>query len=564
MLILFRFKKVRYIFFIFGIAVCSYQTIAQPTSYLVDSLTNVVDGNNAPFNQVQGGDTIFLEAGIRSFLLFKNLTGSPSNPFIIINRGGVVDVNTTNYYGISIQNCRYFRLTGQGSPDNFYGIKISYVANGAGIGIGAMSSDYEIDHVSVENTFIGGIYAKTDPDCTFQATRDKFTQYNTVLHDNYIAHVADEGMYIGSSKYLGQTVNCNGADTTLFPSVLEGVRIYNNILKFTGWDGIQVSSASSDCQVYNNMILYDSQDEHYGQMSGILLGGGSKCDCYNNFISQGKGNGIESHGLGGYRIFNNIILDAGKSFLPFDTMQMKHGIFVTDVSVQQDSSFYILHNHIINPKSEGIRFQSIHSKNSLIVSNLIVNPGNYDLYENGNTSFTGQDAYVMFPDTASDVIVDHNFFTREIDSAGISAIDYTIQSGSPLIDAGYADSLGISFDFYMHLRPYGLASDIGAFEFDPAYVGIPENTVGLQINPLPFPNPVKTLLTIKYRSQQVDDVILDIYNLQGKPVIQSIRQPGNSGQQQFTVNVEDYPSGIYIYTLRSGKSYETGRFIKVN
>ena len=96
--------------------------------------------------------------------------------------------------------------------------------------------------------------------------------------------------------------------------------------------------------------MYDSQSGVYGQLAGIMLGGGSKCDCYNNNIIEGKGDGIEDHGLGGNRIFNNLIIDAGRTFYPGDQSQKKHGIYIDDVSVQPDSSYRILFNDIINPK----------------------------------------------------------------------------------------------------------------------------------------------------------------------------------------------------------------------
>ena len=88
-------------------------------------------------------------------------------------------------------------------------------------------------------------------------------------------------MYIGSSFYSGETINCNGKDTVVMPSVLMGVRVYNNIVKYSGWDGIQVGSAVSDCRIFNNLVMFDSQAAVYGQMSGFLIGGRSKCDCYN-------------------------------------------------------------------------------------------------------------------------------------------------------------------------------------------------------------------------------------------------------------------------------------------
>jgi len=49
-------------------------------------------------------------------------------------------------------------------------------------------------------------------------------------------------------------------------------------------------------------------------MSGILIGGGAKCDCYNNKIFDGKGDGIDVFGLGYMKIFNNLIVRAGRTF----------------------------------------------------------------------------------------------------------------------------------------------------------------------------------------------------------------------------------------------------------
>ena len=66
-------------------------------------------------------------------------------------------------------------------------------------------------------------------------------------------------------------------------------------------------------------------------MSGILIGGGTTGQCFNNFIANGKGNGIEIHGIGGIHVFNNIIINPGVTFRPDDLTLFKHGIFVSDV-----------------------------------------------------------------------------------------------------------------------------------------------------------------------------------------------------------------------------------------
>ena len=536
--------------------------LAQEPKFLVDTITRVVDATLPPYNQIQPGDTLYFRAGMRDYLLLRNFTGTPEKPVILMNFKGVVSIQTDHYFGILFENSRYFRFTGTGDTGYFYGFMVCHVTNGAGLSLGKLSSDYEVDHISIEDVPIGGIYAKTDPDCSLTATRDKFTQFNTVFHDNYISGSGNEGMYIGSTKYSGQTVNCNGKDTLLLPSLLNGVRIYNNIIRYSGWDGIQVSSAYNNCQVYDNIVIYDSQAEYFSQMSGILLGGGSKCDCYNNYISEGKGDGIESHGLGGTRIFNNIILNAGRTFQPTDPKQMKHGIFISDVSTLPDSSYFILFNDIINPKSDGIRFSSTRSKNNLLSSNVIINPGNFDYYENGGTSYKGKDSYIMLTDTAIKALITNNFFRRNADSAGFSS-GYTLLPISPLIDAGYFNNKGIFFDFYHRMRPYGNGFDIGAHEFNPAYLGISGHRDRSNDDIVLYPNPVRDSFSIRYNIAKRSVVILDIFNLQGNKIETHDLGLLENGIHADSFNVMLLRNGVYLYILHIGNQYHSGKFIKV-
>lgn len=532
---------------------------SQQHVFLVDTLTTTVDARLSPFDKVMPGDTVAFNSGMRKSIRILNFTGQADKPVIFMNHNGQVEINTDHYYGISILNCRFFRLTGTGNIQNLYGFNISRVANGAGMGIGGMSSDYEIDHISIKNCQSAGIFAKTDPDCSLLSTRENFTQYNTRIHDNYIGHVGTEGLYVGSTMYFGQKVNCDGKDTLLIPSLLEGVKIYKNIIEYSGWDGIQVSSASKNCQVYDNMVLFDSQQEQYSQMSGIVIGGGSKCDCYNNFISQGKGNGIAVYGLAGLRVFNNIIIDAGKDFFPADTKRMVYGIFVTDVSAQKDSSFNLIFNTIINPKSDGIRFVSSVTKNNLIASNAIINPGAFDYYEYGSTPFKGKDSYVMIPDSHTDVNIKNNYMARNSLNADFAADGYSLLEGSPLIKAAWPDNQNITFDYYYSPRRTATVSDIGAVEYKEAFhIDTGENI----IKPFLYPNPAKTWLTIQYTVKEDTSVFAGIYNLNGSMLINSEQKVTPGQVQSMKFNVTNLKPGIYIYSLRTAVLTISGRFIK--
>ncbi len=520
----------------------------------------LIDGRSAPYNQLVAGDTIFLHAGDWDNLLIRNFRGTSGKPFIFINKEGVVRFDTDHNYAISVQNCQFFKITGTGIPE-FYGIQVDRVQNGTGIGIGGLSSDFEIDHISIKNVPIAGIYAKTDPDCSLISVRGKFIQMNTLIHDNYIENAGNEGLYVGSTKYFGQMVNCNGKDTLLLPSLLDGVKIYNNIIKYSGWDGIQVSSASKNCQIYNNTVLYDSQAEYGNQMSGIIIGGGSKCDCFNNYIADGNGDGIEMHGLGGNRIFNNIIINAGRTFYPedFSAAKMKYGIFVSDVSAEKDSSFFIQNNTIISPKSDGIRFSSVKSRQNLIASNAIINPGNFDYYENGNSRFKGVDSYAMIPDASADVDTRNNYFARNLSNAGMAG-DYSPLKNSPLIDAGYSASPTVTFDFRNKVRPLGSGPDIGAFEYDPQ-TGT-KHTPESQSEVITFPNPVKDELHLKLLLESKSDLVFSVYNLSGMKILSKENFGINSGENTIKINLTGLNPGIYLYSVRNNKLVFTGKLVK--
>lgn len=535
------------------------QVYAQFTSWVVDSTVGLIDGTGPRFSQVRPGDTLFIPAGHRDKLLIRNLKGQPGRPVIIMNKGGTVHLRTSHYYGLSVSACRYLRITGAGLSPDFYGFQVNEVRAGAGIGIGNRSSDIEIDHLLIEQCATAGIYAKTDPDCSLITTRENFIQFNTLIHDNTIRQVGNEGMYIGSSFYSGMTIRCNGKDTLVAPPVLKGVQVYNNKVSYTGWDAIQVSSAVERCAIYHNTIEYDSQSETDSQMSGILIGGGSQCDCSHNLIRNGKGDGIEDHGLGSNRIFNNIIIDAGRSYFPDNPAKMKHGIFVSDVSVLKGAAFTIAFNTIIRPKSDGIRFQSVKSSNSLIVSNLIAEPGNFNYYGPGRTGFRGNDAFVMRPSPLSDIRIDHNFFTTDPGKALISA-DFIPLAGSPLINQGYQYPLGITDDYRQQGRPCGDWYDIGAIE----YAGGSDTAQSFAgFNPVVFPNPVHAEIKLRYLNRPGVSTLITLIDVQGVTRWQYAVSFPVPGIRDYSIPAASLEAGIYILSVRTGYETRHVRLIKL-
>lgn len=507
------------------------------------------------------GDTLCLMAGFREHLYLRDIQGAQDTPVVLINYQGVVHIESYTNYGIRFANSRYVRITGAGSNEE-YGIQIDTVSVGDGIDINFMSSDFEIDHLKIQNVKYSGIRVKTDPDCTFEAVRDSFTLYNVFLHHNYLRNIGTEGFYIGSSFFLGHRISA--CDTTVLPHIIDGVKIYQNKLESIGWDGIQVGCALNSCEIYDNEILNDSQEEFYNQMSGIMVNPGSRCHIYNNKILDGKGTGIINQGAGGQKIFNNLIINAGKDYYPDDQLQRQQfGIFSKYQYIHpEDSSYYIFNNTIINPKSDGIRYFNQNSKENLICNNLIINPGAFDYYENnGSLNNEGLDAYIHNYLDESDLILKNNLFDR---NSSLQYFEDTINNNyhlswqSPAFNSAYdVSEFEVDFDLDRNIRPFDRIYDIGAYELQSAQEVSDFYDLGIQL----IPNPVKDEFRLDFGDQIFTDIRVKIISICG--VVYFERKLKMDSNFFKNMSIKNLPKGMYLLELELDDQIHIQRFIKL-
>ena len=525
------------------------------TTHIIAPSTYIIDGEEL---NASPGDTILLQSSAKPYLLIRNIHGSSLFPITIKNYNGIIIIDTDHFYGISIQHSEHVIISGMDDYGYDYGIQILRVANGAGIGITDYSTNVEIKGIEIANTMISGIVSKTDPICDenneIHPTRDDFVQYNIIIHDNYLHDIGNEGMYIGSSFFTGYTLECNGQSHTVLPHVNSGVQIYNNKLERTGWDGIQVSSTINNCNIYSNEISHDSEAEYHNQMSGIIIGGGSKADCYNNIIKDGKGDGIEVFGQGNQKIYNNLIIRAGRSYHSGDQSFPKHGIYCGDVYTQQNAFMYFYHNTIISPKTDGIKFNNDETIDNRAYNNIIVDPGSYDI--------VGEDSYIHLGSENITIDKQNNYLGRNIYAVkfGSPANDnYDLQVNSPLINEGkYIPE--ISFDIAMRPRKISTSPDIGAYECNKQGVDIEE------ISPIvdkifSYPNPCSHETTLYARSKQQTQAYLVIKSILGN-LLDYRTLNIKKGKNEFIINLEKYPSGIYLYNIKYLNGNKSGKIIK--
>ncbi len=539
----------RYLYFLSTFVFSYLQTTSSfaQCTYTLPITESVFDGA-----ALQPGDVVCLEAGERSYLLFKNLKGTAENPIIIVNKDGQVLIDTDHFYGVKFSGCSYIALVGNGVYNIMYGLKINRVGNGAGISIDDLSTNIELANIEISNTAIGGIYAKTDPDCTFRATRDKFTMFDLSIHDCFLHDIRDEGMYIGSSKFTGQSLT--DCDTVVLPHVIKGVKVYHNIIETTGWDGIQVSSAPTDCEIYGNIIRNDSYRQTQYQMSGILIGGGSECDCFNNQIYDGMGDGIDIFGSNEMKIYNNLIVRAGRLYFPNDPSYQRHGIFFGNPPDQSFAKLTVLFNTIVQPKTNGIKMFNTNTTGNVIQDNIISEPG--ALVTQGDLAYVNHNLSIM------DLTMSYNLFTSRVSEVGFVNVandQYDLKSDSQAVNTGITTSFVIPFDLLLRERPFHTYFDKGAFEcHDPfAQTEMRNEINNLRISPNPAVNIL--MLEITATKNQLTYYIIDLY---GNVVDQNILQPVPSNKLEIDISTLA-PSSYQIVIKDSGKRY-SANFIKIN
>lgn len=531
----------------FGIFLLPSDAIAQKVcSHTIPVATTVFDGQG-----VLPGDTICLSGGQRDYLLLRNIKGTAAQPVVIVNRGGTVIINTNHFYGIKLSNCKHIKLIGTSTSTQPYGIRILRVGNGGGITVDDLSTNVEIAHIEIANTALAGIYAKTDPDCSFVATRDKFTMYNLIVRNCYLHDIEDEGLYIGSSKFTGQYLP--SCDTTVLPHYIHGVYVYNNIVERTGWDGIQVASAPVDCKIYGNVVRYDSYRETPNQMSGILIGGGSRCDCYNNQIFDGKGDGIDAFGLGTQKIFNNLIVRSGRTYFPGNASYPRHGIYIGNSPDGASAVYHLMHNTIISPKSTGIRFANNNTTNNLLFNNIITNPGDF--------ASIGSNAYFQNASTSVMFNIRNNHFTEQADTLRFrnpSQDNYDLLPNSPSVNKGFNAGLNaVAFDLLNRPRPHNQGYDIGAFECQDVNASVLMNTPDpLTLKTTPFSNGV--VVSISGCSDGPARIM--IQDLGGRIFLSTSVWLTPFQTNEFFIDLSTTRPGIYLISLQQGEFIKTNRF----
>lgn len=516
---------------------------------------------------VQPGQTICVQAGHYEWLRFLDISGAPGNPVRIVNYGGQVTVGGTVYYaGMQFFNDRYFVLDGRTDPQLQYGFKVTQTGAGASaVNINGKSSDCEVAGIEVAQAGFAGIMVKTDPSCDPSTWRDAFTMQDVNIHHNYVHDVQGEGLYLGSSFWNGQTINCNGISQRVYPHTIMGLSVHHNRVERTGAEGLQYACAP-DADVHHNSIRQPGQAPFAAyQNNGLQIGGGAGGRCWANVIQQVPGNGLIIIGhLGNNLIANNVISDIGEN-----------GVFCDDREGSLPNTYAaFINNTLVRCGHDGFR---LYNQNNTITldNNVVVGLGPY---------------YRPVSLLQGATVTPRNlFFTNDLNAPGFTdqaGSDFRPTATSPLVDTGRdVSAWTITTDVADNARPQNGLYDIGAYEFgpdSPAAAGpgrvaarMPDRDAtrnAVVLSPVTSPDDPDAnhhLLTV-YPSPASDQVTL---HLTGTELITTVTLYTAGGQplrarwscvdtSSGQLDIRALPAGSYVVQCRAGSIWHTGRFVK--
>lgn len=187
-----------------------------------------------------------------------------------------------------------------------------------------------------------------------------------------------------------------------------------------------------------------------------------------------------------------------------------------------------------------------HGMNAILVGN--INNGDPTIWNNwcfiepqNKSIFVQPDSYSIPKN--SNIIIDQPYRFYGIDGVGksIKLVTFNIQNGIPhLIEDSVNPNLLLS-------RP----------SIEPSYVAENKPTqISLGKN---YPNPFNSETSIEYSLKESGNVTLEVFNIHGQHLDTLVSGPQSAGKHSVQWKAENYSSGTYLYTLRSGKEKVNGK-----
>ncbi|HEX2535337.1 MAG TPA: carbohydrate-binding protein [Chitinophagaceae bacterium] len=313
--------------------------------------------NGLGISTLKPGDTVNIPAGTYSLIAMGAFRGTSALPIVIRNSGGLVTTKEIRVYN----DARYFRFTGTGLPSVKYGFKVNGTGNS---GFSAnKATNFEVSNIEVTGPQVG-IFIKRNVDVNDPQSYSPNYLFDSIrVLNNYLHDIRGEGMYLGFS---GSATYQSGM--TYIPVRMNNLEVaYNNVVN-CDWDAIQVSNARGNTKIHHNTVTNFGRINMSSQQAGILLGGNTQGDVYDNVVKTGTGNGIQIFGYGTIRVYNNTVESTGRNGSSTGQESIFCNDYKTTPEVNPKQQMLIYNNTVKYPQRKGAIRVGAYNGNSLPAS----------------------------------------------------------------------------------------------------------------------------------------------------------------------------------------------------
>ena len=347
----------------------------------------------------------------------------------------------------------------------------------------------------------------------------------------------------------------------------------------------------------SSALIIDHNSFSYG-MNSVMLKDSTNISVNNNIFKHFTGNMIhcdsskveikDNYYYNPYRynstininysiaeIRNNVLKNANSIYIDMYSEANIIGNLIDNNNIGSimvcNHSYARIMNNTIEGSETGIYFSS--QSNIVVKNNILSNSTDYGIYSGSGLAIdsiynndvwcpSGVNYYNIFnPLLGIPATVNINGDSCDIYGnismcplfVGGTLFSFYLQPESPCIDAG----IDVGFPYF------GLAPDMGAYEYDPSAID-PDNidifpkNVYLYNN---YPNPFNSSTIIEFDLPRFKTVSLKIYNTLGKEVKSLCQDDLPPGRHRFIWSPEGRGSGIYFIVLRAGLYEKTVKSI---
>jgi len=502
---------------------------AQNTYYVSESGSNSNNGLTPQYafatlqyaaDLVSAGDSVLVMDG--NYIGFDIRTnGTQSSPIVFktIENDVVIDEqNSVTPDGINIENADWIVIDGFKVMDQ----------QRAGIRI-VLSDFVVIRNNNCHNNYRWGIFTGFTDDILIE---NNTCSYSTDEHGIYVSNSSDRPI-IRNNHCFNNTV-CGihmngdismGGDGIISNAVVEGNIIHDNGVgggSAINMDGVQ------DSEIFNNLI-YNNHATGIAMYMINAAEGAKNNKVYNNTIinpTVTRWNILMNNGSPGNTIYNNILIN--------------HHSFRGSISIDASS------------------MNGFSSDYNILENRLSTDDGNSNMTLSEWQSL-GYDLHSQIANPEEQIFVDH------------SNGDFHLLENAQAVNAGTNLVLPTVFEDLDNVsRPQGSGFDIGVYEYNPI------STVEENLSPTEFtlsqnyPNPFNPKTKIKFSIPSVEThhdaslyTTLKVYDILGNEVATLVNEYKPAGTYEITWYAAIFPSGIYIYQLKSAYYSQTKKMILI-